>query len=518
MPGRGEERNRHQYFPGPWLGGSEDLFYNVVKLFLFDADYACAGGFSEGNWAVIEGGCTVLRKPARKFSCLALVAMLVAAATAVTSVQSSIASKKLAQPYGLAVRPASKAYLRLPQLASGEFPRLLSQTGAFSNVLKLAPNPGLIPYQVIVPFWSDGASKSRWISVPKGTIKFAPSREWEFPNGTVFVKQFDLSIDDTNPAIKRRLETRFLVRDSDGGVYGVVYKWRRDNSDAELLTTSMKENITIKTASGTRTQTWYYPSREDCLTCHTSNAGGVLGIKSRQMNRDFTYPSGVTDNELRAWNHIGLFDSAPDDSGLAALPKLASANDQTRSLEDRARSFLDVNCSQCHRPGGTVAMFDARYDTPLEKQGLIGGRVLIDEGIDKPRIVAPNDIWRSILFMRVNTTDTFKMPPLARMTIDGASVELLRDWIHSLDGPPVLGPPVFSPPGGTFDKIITVTLTDAEAGATIHYTLDGSEPTTSDPIYEAPLQLTESKVVRARAFKRGFRRSITAQEVYVPKG
>ena len=408
--------------------------------------------------------------------------------------------------------------MRMPQLASGKFPPLLSQTGALENVHALTPNPQLIPYELIVPFWSDGASKSRWVSLPKETIKFAPSGEWKFPNGAVFVKQFDLPTDDTNPAIKRRLETRFLVRDSTGGVYGVTYKWRPDNSDADLLTTGVRENINIRTASGTRTQTWYYPSREDCLTCHTSSAGGVLGVKSRQMNRDITYPSGVADNELRAWNHVGLFDTRLQDSDLAALPKLASANDNTRTLEDRARSFLDANCSQCHRPGGTVATFDARYDTPLAEQGLIGSPVLIDEGIDGPRIVAPNDIWRSILFMRVDTTDTFKMPPLARMTVDSASVELLRDWIHSLPGPPVLDPPVISPPGGNFAKMVTVTLAKAESGAAIHYTLDGSEPTTLDPIYEVPLQLTEPTVVRARAFKQGFTRSITAQQIYIPGG
>ena len=65
-------------------------------------------------------------------------------------------------------------------------------------------------------------------------------------------------------------------------------------------------------------------------------------------------------------------------------------------------------------------IFDARYDTPLTRQNLVGGRVLIDERIDGARVVAPNDLWRSILFMRANTTEPFKMPPLARNTIDSA--------------------------------------------------------------------------------------------------
>ena len=117
---------------------------------------------------------------------------------------------------------------------------------------------------------------------------------------------------------------------------------------------------------------------------------------------------------MRAWNHLGLFDTNLAEADLRTLPKLARLDDPTRSLEDRARSYLDANCAQCHRPRGTVAYFDARYDTPLAKQNLIEGPVLIDERIDNPRIIAPNDIWRSILYMRANTTEAFKMPPLAR--------------------------------------------------------------------------------------------------------
>ena len=225
----------------------------------------------------------------------------------------------------------------------------------------------MIPYDLIVSFWSDGAEKSRWVSVPAGgTIQFATIGEWIFPPGTVFVKNFELATDETNPSARRRLETRLLVRDDNGGVYGVTYKWRADNSDADLLETNLTEEIPIKTATGARTQTWYYPSRQDCLTCHTANAGYVLGVKTRQLNRALTYPDGSTDNELCRWMHLGLFDTNFNDADVAYFPKLAARDDTTRSLEDRARSYLDANCAHCHRPKGTVAYFDARYDTPLE--------------------------------------------------------------------------------------------------------------------------------------------------------
>ena len=278
------------------------------------------------------------------------------------------------------------------------------------------------------------------------------------------------------------------------------------------------ETIPIKTATGERTQTWYYPSREDCKTCHTANAGGVLGVKTRQMNRDFTYPSGVRDNELRAWNHAGLFSSRFRESDLPTFAKLAQGGDPTRSLEDRARSYLDVNCAQCHRPEGTVAYIDARYDTPLAKQELIEGPVLLDQGIDRPRVVVPNDIWRSILFMRVNSVDTFEMPPLAHETVDKESVALLRQWIQSMPGQPVLDPPTIAPGGGNYDNAVDVILGENEAGAEIRYTLDGSAPTASDMFYEKPIRLTNPTVVRARAFKPGFTRSIITQGVFIIGG
>lgn len=432
-----------------------------------------------------------------------------------------LSAKNITALHGLDARPAAKAYLQMPPRANGQMPPLLSQTGAFHDTRQLIPSPSLIPYDLNVSFWSDGASKSRWISVPNDAasrnskIGFAPTGEWTFPIGTVFVKHFEISTDETHPEIKRRLETRLLVRDATGSVYGVTYKWRADGSDADLLTTNVSENILIKTATGMRTQTWYYPSRQDCRTCHTDLAGGVLGVKTRQVNREVIYPNGTTANQLLVWNHIGLLSSNFDAAKVSSYPKLATTTDLTRSLEDRARSYLDANCANCHRPGGTVAYFDARYDVPLAQQKLIEGQVLINQGVDNSQIIAPHDIWRSILFMRVNTVEAIRMPPLARQTLDKQGAALLREWIESLPGPPVLAPVTFSPRGGNFSKPVEVTLNEPEPGAVIHYTLDGSTPTKSDPVYEKPIKVESPMTVRAKAYKPGFTRSIAAQETFI---
>ncbi len=109
--------------------------------------------------------------------------------------------KDFPRSYGVDSRPAAKAYLRLPDHSNGLLPALLSQTGAFQDTRNLIPSGSLIPYDINVSFWSDGAAKSRWISVPGGgsspdpKIKFAPTGDWSFPDGTLFVMHFELARD-----------------------------------------------------------------------------------------------------------------------------------------------------------------------------------------------------------------------------------------------------------------------------------------------------------------------------------
>jgi hypothetical protein len=432
--------------------------------------------------------------------------------------------------YGLSTRATVPAFYNMPTTFAGSLPPLLSQTGVFTNTPGLTPSPGLIPYQPNVPLWSDGALKIRYLAVPNNggvitpnqQITYAPTGSWSFPAGTVFIKTFELQTNQTDTNSLLRLETRLLVRDINGQVYGVTYKWRPDNSDADLLATSLNQQIAIITPSGTTTQTWYYPSPADCLTCHTPQANYVLGVNTRQLNGNFNYPAtGVLDNQLRTLNRLGLFNPAFNETAITGLEKLSALTNLSASLEERSRSYLDANCAECHVPGGTGPTFDARYDTPLASQNITNYPATFSLGYDRACIAKGKDIWRSTLYDRMNIADldkepnSIQMPPLARNLIDTNAVAVIVAWINTLPGLTALAPATIVPNGGNVTQLTGITLQSTNVGAILHYTLDNSLPTANSLVYSQPFFLTNDATVTVSAFENGFDNSAATSALFL---
>lgn len=122
-----------------------------------------------------------------------------------------------------------------------------------------------------------------------------------------------------------------------------------------LCQVAQSRGYTVTTATGTRAQTHTYPSVGECQKCHNPTAVFVLGPKTAQFNGPLSYPNGVEDNQLRAWNHVELFNPVLNEATIDGYERMYAIDDTSVSPEMRARSYLDSNCSYCHRPGGAPA-------------------------------------------------------------------------------------------------------------------------------------------------------------------
>ena len=297
----------------------------------------------------------------------------------------------------------------------------LADTGCVDPVDVRLPYAGLVPYDINAPFWSDGAVKDRHIGLPNGTnITRNAEGDWEFPEGTVIVKNFRL-----NGIL---VETRHLMRHPDGVWAGYTYEW-----DAlQTAATRVRGGKSVSIAG----REWIFPAEGQCMECHTSSAGFALGPETAQLNKAFTYPSTQRGaNQLDTLDHVMMF-SSPLPGPSASLAALADPTDAGIGIAERARAYLHTNCAQCHRPGGpTPSDMDLRYGTALPDTNACDATPMEGGlGIGNARLIAPGEAARSVLINRFNRRDSHGMPPLGTSQIDMAGLALLTSWIDGLGG------------------------------------------------------------------------------------
>ena len=321
-----------------------------------------------------------------------------------------------------AVRYANIGRLyRLEQAAPGGsdlIPLSLADTGCADPGDPTQPASGLVQYRPAAPFWSDGAVKSRYVGLPDGAdITVQADDDWDLPAGSVVRKDFRVG--------GVLVETRLLMRHPDGVWAGYTYEWNAAQTAATRVRGGKVRDL------GSRN--WIYPSEGECMSCHTEAANFALSLETAQLNNEITYDAtGITDNQLEVFNHIGMF-AVDVPEPVSTLPQLADPADTGATLDARARAYLHTNCSQCHQTGGpTPVSMDLLYSTSLADANICN--VVPEAGPvgNADLIVAPGDAGRSVLVQRMNLRDVNGMPPLGSDIPDADGVALISNWINSL--------------------------------------------------------------------------------------
>jgi uncharacterized repeat protein (TIGR03806 family) len=304
------------------------------------------------------------------------------------------------------------------------WPTTLSETGCFQDLEARTFAPGVYPYEVNAPLWSDGAGKERGFSLPAGsTITYQDPGAWELPVGAILLKTF------VRPGGDDALETRILVRHDDRW-RGATYLWNDEGTDAELLNTAVDEDL--------GDQIWHYPSRAECRACHTKASGELLGWSTRQLSRGSDMGGfGWKIHQIEALKRAGVLTGAPDDA--EALPAFADLDDEATSEEDRVRAYLHANCAHCHQPDtSTTTPLDLRAETALADASACGlPPEKGDVGIANPKVIAPGDPDSSVLLVRMETLDSNdRMPNVGSNVVHEDAVALVRSWILDLGSCP----------------------------------------------------------------------------------
>jgi uncharacterized repeat protein (TIGR03806 family) len=262
--------------------------------------------------------------------------------------------------------------------------QLLSSYNLFRDAKRQIPNDGVIPYDLNTPHFADYATLHRFVWMPDGrSCKYGPHGEIEFPVGSVLVITMGYQTDLREPALGEHIvETRLWLRRSVKWV-GAQYAWNKATTEAQLVVAGEKIDVSWIHHDGQQHHhVFRIPNRNQCIQCHEISDELIpLGpIHAQYLNKDYDYQDGTL-NQLERWTQVGYLTGLPKEPD--QIPRMAVWNDPaTGDLDSRARAYLDMNCSSCHRKGGIgfTSGLDLRYDQrEAVKFGIFSLRWQLDE-------------------------------------------------------------------------------------------------------------------------------------------
>ena len=316
-------------------------------------------------------------------------------------------------------------------ILSQEFPDKLSDFRFFKDASAQVPHDKVIPYELISTLFSDYSYKQRWVYVPNEK-KAEYQEDWvfNFPTGSALIKTFYYPIDERNPELgKNLLETRLLLK-KDQGWEAVSYAWNKEQNEAFKKIAGKTINVSWTDFMGEERDVRYrVPNVNQCKECHDADDKiSPIGPKARNINKDLAFKEG-TFNQLTYWMNRQIIDEYPLD-----LVSPVDWTDESKDINDRVRSYLDVNCGHCHSPTGnanSTGLYLHLNETRNINLGVFKKPVATGRGSGGLKYsIVPGEPEESILLHRMISMDPgVMMPESGRALTHTEAVEMVRDWI-----------------------------------------------------------------------------------------
>ena len=317
-------------------------------------------------------------------------------------------------------------------ILSDTFPNKLSEFNFFMDNSAQVPHDKVVPYELISTLFSDYSYKQRWVYVPtnqKATF-YKESSVFDFPVGSALIKTFYYPIDERDLSQGMNLlETRLLLRKEDGWE-AVSYAWNDEQNEAFKKIAGKTINVSWTNFLGEEEDVRYrVPNVNQCKECHAADDMITpIGPKARNINKDFNYEEGEF-NQLDYWMTKQIIDSYP-----LELVSPVDWSDESQNINDRVRSYLDVNCGHCHSPTGnanSTGLYLHLDETRNIHLGIYKKPVATGRGSGGLKYsIVPGKPEESILLHRMISLDPgVMMPESGRALSHHEAVEMVREWI-----------------------------------------------------------------------------------------
>ena len=327
--------------------------------------------------------------------------------------RSLVAAVLLAGAAVAAAQPPRAVPVNAAAIVDDGMPRQLSEFGFFADPAGQLPAPGVAPYRLNTPLWSDGSEKLRFVYLPHGTKALADGDGLiRFPVGSALIKTFKLD--------GRLIETRVLLHRADGWV-ALPYQWNPEQTDAKLVLAGAR--LDARTPAG-EAISYAIPNKNQCKECH--GLGGEvmpIGPKARNLSAQW----------LTNFAKAGKLDHAPKVArrvprweGRAKVP-----------VADAARGYLDVNCAHCHNPAGAASNSGLYLGWEITDRTMLGiGKRPVAAGRGSGGLefgIVPGKPEQSILYHRMASLEGgVSMPEVGRASLDRDGLGIVHAWIRGL--------------------------------------------------------------------------------------